>query len=213
MERTQVIIVRHGQTHWNIAGIRQGHLDSPLTETGIAQAQALARRLAQERFSALFSSDLGRAVQTARMISDVTGHEIHTDARLRERNLGIFQGLNGEEIKAKYPDEYRLHRSVGPDYVIPGGESVRQQVERNVAFLNNVAQKHTGETLVIVTHGGVLSGFFRHALAISLEAPRRFEFMNASVNVFVYEDGNWMLRTWGDVSHLASGAATEGEDP
>ncbi|MGE5819264.1 MAG: histidine phosphatase family protein, partial [Deltaproteobacteria bacterium] len=76
MERTQVIIVRHGETEWNIANIRQGHLDSPLTEDGLAQAKALARRLMRERFSALYSSDLGRAMQTARIIAETTGHEI-----------------------------------------------------------------------------------------------------------------------------------------
>ena len=70
MKKTQVIIVRHGQTQWNLKLIRQGHLDSPLTEKGMAQAKALAQRLAQEKFSALYSSDLGRAVQTAEMIAE-----------------------------------------------------------------------------------------------------------------------------------------------
>jgi len=213
MERTQVILVRHGQTQWNIQGIRQGHLDSELTEKGLAQAKALGARLAQEKFSALYSSDLGRALQTAQMIAAATGHEIVTDARLRERHLGIFQGLSADEIKAKHPEEYKLHRSLGPEYVIPGGESVRQQVARNVAFLNELAYKHVGETIVVVTHGGVVSGFFRNTLSIPLEAPRRFEFVNAGLNVFACQDGNWFLQTWGDVSHLAPGAATEGDDP
>ena len=88
MQRTQLIIVRHGQTEWNIAGIRQGHLDSRLTSKGVAQAQALAQRLAREKFSALYSSDLGRAVQTATVVADLTGHEIVTDPRLPERHLG-----------------------------------------------------------------------------------------------------------------------------
>ena len=211
--RTQLIIVRHGQTEWNIAGIRQGHLDSQLTSKGIAQANALARRLARERFAALYSSDLGRAVQTAMAVAELTGHEIVTDARLRERHLGIFQGLNANEIMEKFPEERRLLRTMGPDYVIPGGESMRQQVERNVSFLNDLAQKHAGETVVVVTHGGVVSGFFRHTLAIPLDAPRRFEFVNAGVNVFVHEEEHWMLLTWGDVSHLAPGATSEGDDP
>jgi probable phosphoglycerate mutase len=145
MIRTQVIIVRHGQTQWNIRKIRQGHLDSELTDRGLAQAQALANRLARENFSALYSSDLGRAVHTARMIAAVTGHEIVTDARLRERHLGLFQGLSGDEIKLNHPEEYHLHRTMGPEYVIPGGESVRQQVARNVAFLDELALKHSGE--------------------------------------------------------------------
>ncbi|MGH7795497.1 MAG: histidine phosphatase family protein [Candidatus Binatia bacterium] len=213
MQRTQLIIVRHGQTEWNIKGIRQGHLDSRLTERGVAQAKALAQRLARERFAALYSSDLGRAVQTAMTIADLTGHEIVTDPHLRERHLGIFQGLNGNEILEKYPEERRMLRTMGPDYVIPGGESMRQQVERNVAHLNNLARKHVGETIVVVTHGGVVSGFFRHTLEIPLDAPRRFEFVNAGLNVFTYEEEYWMLLTWGDVSHLAPGAASEGDDP
>ena len=213
MDRTQVIIVRHGQTQWNIKGVRQGHLDSPLTEKGLAQAEALGERLAREKFSVLYSSDLGRAVQTARMISRTTGHAIVTDVRLRERHLGIFQGLDAEEIKERYPEEYRLHRTLGPDYVIPGGESMHQQVARNVACLNEVAEKHAGETIAVVSHGGVLSGLFRHIFSIPFQAPRRFEFVNASLNLFTYEEGHWMLRTWGDVSHLAPGVASDGDDP
>jgi probable phosphoglycerate mutase len=213
MIRMQVIIVRHGQTQWNIRKIRQGHFDSELTEKGLIQAQALGKRLVRESFSALYSSDLGRAVHTARLIAAVTGHEIVTDARLRERHLGVFQGLSGDEIKEKHPEEYRLHRTLGPEYVIPGGESVRQQVARNVGFLNEIAIKHMGQKVVVVTHGGVVSGLFRHALNIPLDAPRRFEFVNAGLNIFAYEEGNWILRTWGDVSHLDPGAATEGDDP
>jgi probable phosphoglycerate mutase len=213
MQRTQLIIVRHGQTEWNIKGIRQGHLDSPLTGRGLAQAKALGQRLAREKFSVLYSSDLGRAIETAREIVSVTGHQIVTDARLRERHLGIFQGLNADEINERYPEERRLLRTSGPGYVIPGGESMIQQVERNVAFLDSLAVRHAGETIVVVTHGGVVSGFFRHTLAIPLDAPRRFEFVNAGLNVFAHEDGNWMLLTWGDVSHLAPGATSEGDDP
>src|SRR5438094_10447125 len=102
MKKTQVIIVRHGQTQWNLKLIRQGHLDSPLTEKGMAQAKALAQRLAQEKFSALYSSDLGRAGQTAEMIAGVTGPEIVTDARLRESNLAACQRPNADEIKQKF---------------------------------------------------------------------------------------------------------------
>lgn len=213
LQRTQLIVVRHGETEWNIARIRQGHLDSKLTEKGLAQARALAQRLAREKFTALYSSDLGRAVQTASAIADLTGHKIVTDPRLRERHLGIFQGLSGDEINAKYPEERRLFRTVGPDYVIPGGESMRQQVQRNVGYLTELAEKHCGEQVVVVTHGGVVSGFFRHTLEIPLEAPRRFEFVNAGLNIFAREEDIWLLLTWGDVSHLAPGAASEGDDP
>jgi probable phosphoglycerate mutase len=213
MERTRVIIVRHGQTQWNLKLIRQGHLDSPLTDRGRAQAKALGERLAQERFAALYSSDLGRAIQTAQTIAAVTGHTVVTDARLRERNLGVFQGLGREEIERRFPEEYRLHRSLGPDYVIPSGESVLQQVERNLLCLNEIAEKHLADTVVVVTHGGVLSGLFRHTFSIPFSAPRRFEFMNASLNVFNFENGSWFLQTWGDVSHLGTVGTGDGDDP
>jgi 2,3-bisphosphoglycerate-dependent phosphoglycerate mutase len=213
MERTQVIVVRHGQTEWNLKGVRQGHLDSPLTDRGVAQAKAVGERLAREKFTALYSSDLGRAVQTAQMIASVTGHVIITDERLRERHLGIFQGLSGDEIRERFPEEHRLHRTVGPSYVIPGGESVQQHVARNVGYFNEIAEKHLGETIVVVTHGGVLSGIFRYTLSIPFEAPRRFEFTNAGLSVFNYEHGNWFLQTWGDVSHLAPDGRSDGEDP
>jgi 2,3-bisphosphoglycerate-dependent phosphoglycerate mutase len=213
MERTQVIIVRHGETEWNLKLIRQGHLDSPLTERGLAQAKALAERLMRERFTALYCSDLGRAFQTAHLIANETGHAIITDPRLRERHLGIFQGLSGDEIQRRFPAEYKLHRTVGPTYVIPGGESVEQQVARNIACLTEVAGKHAGETVVVVTHGGVLSGLFRHTFSIPFTAPRRFDFTNAGLNVFNYQDGNWFLQTWGDVSHLAPDGRSDGEDP
>jgi probable phosphoglycerate mutase len=213
MSQTQLIIVRHGQTQWNLKLIRQGHLDSPLTETGVAQAKALGERLARETFTALYSSDLGRALQTAHMIAAATGHTIVTDPRLRERHLGIFQGLNGDEIRERYPEEYRLHRTVGPSYVIPDGESVEQQVVRNVEYLKEIAERHLGEKIVVVTHGGVLSGLFRRTFSIPFTAPRRFEFTNASLNVFNYEDGNWFLQTWGDISHLGSVGTVDGDDP
>jgi probable phosphoglycerate mutase len=126
--------------------------------------------------------------------------------------LGIFQGLVGDEIREKYPEEYKLHRSLGPDYVIPGGESVRQQVARNIGYLNEIATKHEGETILVITHGGVLSGLFRHTFSIPFEAPRRFEFTNAGLNVFVYEQGNWFLQTWGDLGHLASEPTKDCDD-
>lgn len=204
MEQTQVIVVRHGETFWNLEGRRQGHLDSPLTPKGIDQAEALARRLIHENFNALYSSDLGRAYQTAEIIANATGHGIVVDSRLRERNLGVFQGLKSDEIQESYPEEYRLHRTRGPDYVIPEGESARQMVERNMRCLEEIAQKHPGQRIAAVTHGGVLSGLFRHTFSIPLDAPRRFDFLNCSINVFTYGPHSWMLQTWGDVSHLNS---------
>jgi probable phosphoglycerate mutase len=206
---TRLIVVRHGETQANLDGRWQGHGDSPLTKTGIAQAQAVAQRLQGYRFSRLYSSDLGRALQTARIIADRTGHEIVLDERLRERHLGIFQGLTRAEMAARYPEEWHLYRTAGPDVVIPGGESARQRFERSTSCLREIALNHPGETLVIVTHGGVLNGLLRHTLDIPLEAPRRFRIPNAGINVFLFDGENWLLETWGDTSHLQDRAALD----
>src|SRR5688500_9825999 len=114
MQRTRVIVVRHGETAWNNEKRWQGHLDSPLTAKGLSQAQALARRLSGERFSALYTSDLGRAYQTAQLIAAATGHSVVLDSRLRERKLGVFQGLTSEEIRAVHAEEYELYRIRDP---------------------------------------------------------------------------------------------------
>ncbi len=202
MDATDVIVVRHGETEWNTEGRRQGHLDSTLTPKGRAQAEALAQRFTPESCSAIYSSDLGRAYETAKAIAEKTGHEVVADARLRERHLGIFQGLDGDEIRRRYPTEYQEHRNGGADHAVPQGESFRQQTARNMRCLEELARRHAGDVIMVVTHGGVLSALFRHTLDISLDAPRRFSFKNASVNRFRFQDGAWGLETWGDVTHL-----------
>lgn len=202
MEPSGLIILRHGETTWNVEGRYQGHLDSPLTPRGEAQARALARRLTSASFTALYSSDLGRASQTAGFIAQATGHQIRPDPRLRERNLGIFQGLLKSEIKQKLADEYRLFKTGGPDHAMPGGESDRQAAERSLACLEELARRHSSQTIVVVAHGGTISMLLRHTLGIPLGTPRRFERFNASWNMFEWDDGKWRLETWGDVSHL-----------
>lgn len=202
MSATRIILLRHGETVWNLEGRYQGHLDSPLTSAGEAQASALARRLATAKFSALYSSDLGRARQTAARIAELSGQEVRVEPRLRERCLGIFQNLLREELKVKFPDEYQQFKSGGPEHVIPQGESTRQAADRTNACLEELAARHAGETLVVVTHGGTVSALLRHVLGLPLDAPRRFDRTNASWNVFRVAGGKWFLETWGDVSHL-----------
>jgi len=197
-----VILVRHGETLWNLEQRYQGQLDSPLTETGVAQSRALAARLAREHFAALYTSDLGRAVHTAEIIAKQTGHSIDLDARLRERHLGIFQGLSKKELQQKFAQEYALFKTAGREYVVPGGESAEQACGRMLACLNDLAAHHAGDSMAVVAHGGVLTVVLRDALKIPHDAPRRFARANASWNVFMWNDQKWFLETWGDLSHL-----------
>lgn len=199
----RLILLRHGETEWNVERRYQGQLDSALTAVGRAQSRALATRLGRHAVAALYSSDLGRAQETARVCAEATGLRVILDSRLRERHLGMFQGLLKSEIREKFPEEYRRFKS-DPDYLVPGGESARQSSARMIACLEEIATRHAGQQIAIVAHGGTSSSLLRHTLGIPLGAPRRFERSNATWNLFIFSDGKWFLETWGDMSHLKS---------
>ena len=195
--------VRHGETEWNHEGRQQGHLDSPLTDVGVRQAEALAEGLAGRGADVLYASDLGRAMQTARIIANRLGLDVNQDARLRERHLGTMQGLTKAEFAKKFPREADRFNSGDPDYVLPEGESARQRYERTIACAEDIARRHAGECVLIVAHGGVLMSFIYRALQMALTEPRRFTLFNGAINRFTITDGDWRLDTWGDIAHLA----------
>jgi 2,3-bisphosphoglycerate-dependent phosphoglycerate mutase len=208
---TELVLVRHGETVWNTESRIQGHSDSPLTPLGLAQARAIAERLGAERFDALISSDLGRARDTAGAIAGRTGHRAVEDARLRERNFGVGEGLTYGELDHQYPDVFSRVRETDPDFRIPEGESRRQFHERVVAAFTSVAERHEGKRVVVVTHGGVLAILYRHVHGLGIVTPHAIPIVNASYNVLRFEAGTWQQVRWGDTAHLA---ATDGfEEP
>jgi len=204
---TRLIVVRHGQTHWNVEARIQGQGDSDLTEEGIAQAEAIAARLAGEPIDVVIASDLGRALETARRIVKRTGHAIATDERLRERNFGHGEGMTYDEVDRAYPWAFARVRDVDPDFVIPGGESRRQFHERVRQAFDAIAAEHAGKTVLVVTHGGVLATFYRHIHAIDLGVAHPIAIVNASYNVLRHDASGWSIETWSDSAHL------EGAEP
>lgn len=199
----RVIAIRHGETEWNALGREQGQLDSPLTARGLKQAEAIANRLKYVKFSAFYSSDLGRALSTAEIVAKATGARIEVDAGLRERHTGIFQGLTHEQMAAQYPSEYAAYRADPYAYRVPNGESGQQRTERSVRLMNALADRHADETIAVITHGGFLIGFFEHVLGLAPGNAWRFKRQNAAFNVFDRSNkGAWSLETWNDTSHL-----------
>ena len=205
---TQLILIRHGETVWNQQRRMQGHSDSPLSETGLRQAQLLARRLKEIAFSALYSSDSGRAHHTARSVAEVTGHDIVLEPRLRERHFGVFEGLTGSEIEANYPAYYVRFKSRDQAHVIPGGESASQFRARVFACFDEISSRHNGELVVVITHGLVLDVLYRAALGIAPELPRLHELVNAGINRLRYDGSVWHIEVWADGSHLDEGMLT-----
>lgn len=180
-----------------------GQLDSPLTPLGELQAGAIARRLEAVSVDFLYSSDLGRAVETARIIAERTGHQIRLDTDLRERHLGVFQGITGREKREKHAETWKACKAGGADYRIPGGgESQNERRERARRVMERLAERHPGQTIVVVSHDGILRGFLAHVLGLELAAETLFLRTHASYNCFVRQDDTWRVLVWGDTSHL-----------
>ncbi len=106
------------------------------------------------------------------------------------------------QFRKRWPDEYTQFHQGDPDYRIRAGKSARQRHERAIACGDELAQRHAGQRILIVTHGGVLQSFFRHTMGMDLAMPRCFSLFNASINVFSISDSRWQLDRWGDVHHL-----------
>ena len=170
-----------------------GPLDSPLTGSGRAQAEAIAGRLQTEEVNALYSSDLGRAYTTAQFVSHKTGQNILTDKRLRELHLGKFEGLTEEEVEKRFPEEYVYLKNADPGYTYPGGESKEQFSLRVISCLEELMGKHQGEQIVVITHGGALSRLFRYTLGMPVVGSNEYKICNAALNVFSYENKRWQL--------------------
>jgi probable phosphoglycerate mutase len=201
-DQTRVLLVRHGETVWNVEGRLQGHQDSALTEMGVRQAQAVAERLASLPIAALYASDLGRCVQTANYIAERIQLPIVTDSRLRERHNGLFEGLTEAEAAAQHPDIFAKYRARTEDLALPGGESVEQALVRGWAMLEDARLRHAGECTVLVSHGGLLSALLRRILGVSLVGRVGFSLLNGSISVVIHDGERWLVRTMGDICHL-----------
>jgi len=196
---TLVYLIRHGETLWNKEKRLQGQLDSPLTHAGIKQATVLAGRLSSVRYNAVYSSDLERARHTAKIITLGSNPVAVTfDDRIRERHFGCFQGLTWEEITKKFPEEAAKELSGNPMNLVPGGESKQQLLSRARAFFEDIALRHTNQTILVISHGGILNVWTRHVLNIPLDTPRRFHLYNTAINIFEFYDHKWYLKTLGD---------------
>jgi len=203
---TTILLIRHGETAWNAERRLQGHLDIPLNHEGERQARLLAAALADAPLDLIVSSDLMRARQTAQAIASLRGMPLHTEATLRERCYGGFEGLLYSEIEQRYPREFAAWQARDVDAVLPPGgncgETFRAFYTRATGAILALAAAQTGKTVALVAHGGVLECAYRLACGLPLETPRTFKVFNASINRFVLEEGALRLSNWGEVGHL-----------
>lgn len=147
-----LVLIRHGQTEWNAIGRWQGQADPPLNETGRTQAHETALELRGQGIDALISSDLRRARQTAEIIGETLGLEVELEPRLREVNLGKWQGLYSDEIRARWPEEMRLWLERPLATRPPDGESIHELADRVLAAVNELAARCADQRVGLVTH-------------------------------------------------------------
>jgi broad specificity phosphatase PhoE len=196
------LIARHGQTAWNHEGRLQGQTDVELSAFGREQARRLGDRLAAEQIDAAYASDLGRCWETATIALNGRDVELAPDPGLREVNLGAWQGLRWDQLRAERPDEVAwVDQDVG-NHAPPGGETRAELQARVVASLTAIAARHADQRVFVVSHGGALRAYLCWLLLADLRATRRIELDNCGLIVVELHGERTLLVTWNDVSHL-----------
>jgi broad specificity phosphatase PhoE len=207
METTRVLLVRHGQSQGNAERRFGGHSPTPLSELGRRQAEATGRALAREGVTAVYSSDLLRAVQTAEPLARAAGLEVETTAALRERSVGRMEGLTFEEAAAAHPEEYAALLRRDFERVLSGGESYRQLLDRAASALDRAVERHRGGTLALFSHTGTICILALHLMG-ALDAPHLkpvwLSSDNCGVTRFAVEHGGLIrVKAFNDTRHLA----------
>ncbi|PYS85380.1 MAG: histidine phosphatase family protein [Acidobacteria bacterium] len=170
METTRILLVRHGQSQGNAERRFGGHSPTPLSELGLRQAEATARALTVENVTAIYSSDLLRAVQTAEPLARETKLEIKRTGALRERSIGRMEGLTFEDAAEAFPEEYAALLRRDFEHVLLGGESYRQLLDRAASELDRAIAEHRGGTIAVFSHTGTICILALHLMG-ALDAP------------------------------------------
>lgn len=204
---TDLILIRHGETDWNRELRFQGHIDVPLNDTGHEQARRVGLRLAQESVQHIVCSDLLRTQQTAAPAAQQLGLPVLTTVALREQHFGVAEGLRADEVRSQHPRAWEDWLRFQADHGMAGGETPRQFHTRVLAAFADIAARHAGQTVLVITHGGVLDMVWRSALALGLDGPRASEIPNAGISRIRIVDPAAPQRIdvigWADVAHLA----------
>lgn len=210
--KTDLYLIRHGETDWNRAARMQGHADVPLNDLGRAQAAQVAAALAPYALVAIYSSDLSRAFDTAQTIAaQHPSLSVQASSLWRERDYGRFQGMTLPEVEAIDPYAAQQWRSRVADFAPDGGETLLQFQDRIAAQLQSVAQQHAGQQIAIICHGGVLDMVWRIAHGLPVDTPRAWPLPNTGINHLRWANGAWQVLDWGNTAHLAEPAVVRDE--
>ena len=195
-------IVRHGQTNWNILGKTQGHGNSDLTAKGIEQATELAESIVNYPIDYIYSSDLGRAVQTAQILGDKLNIKVKETEALREMGFGEWEGLLIDEIKANYASVYTTWRNEPHLAQIPGGETLHLIKDRVDSFIQSLNEKYDNKHILLVTHSVTVRVMLLAFLNSGMENIYRIKQDNTALNIVEYRDYGPVVIKMNDTSHI-----------
>lgn len=203
MTKTRIIVVRHGEAEGNIIRIFHGQYNSTLTEDGHLQAERAAQYLKNINIDHIYSSDLTRTISTAEHIAKNRNLTIKTDSRLREIYGGLWENVPWDDLPERFPESYDCWENDISKTVMPEGESVDEMFSRTRDAFADIASRHPGETVCIVTHGTVIRALVCLWRNIALADMQKVPwFDNASITIVDYAGGNYEIIDEGISSHL-----------
>ena len=200
---TRIILVRHGETTWNIEGRYQGQEDTPRSERGLQQGHLLAEGLRNIPIDFAISSPLQRSYQTCKFCAELHGLEVNTDDRLLEINHGSWEGVLAANIQKQYPVEFALWHSQPEKVQMPGGGESLEDVRKRVrAAFDEYAKKYDGKTILVAAHDAVNKAIICDLLGLGMEHFWQIKQDNTCINVLEYNDGVWRVVLLNSTNHM-----------
>jgi broad specificity phosphatase PhoE len=202
---TLILLVRHGQTAWNREERFRGHADIPLDETGFAQAKAVANRIAlQWKPDAVYAGPLLRTLQSAQPTSALFNLTVHSDPALMDVDCGDWQGFSPDEVRAKWMTEYDTYLHDPQHFQFPNGESLEAARLRAFQRVRELAEEHSGKTIMLVSHTALNRLILLSVLGMNSSGLWRMRQDTCAINVFAIENGSLTLSLLNETSHLLS---------
>lgn len=198
----KLYLVRHGESEWNILSKVQGQSNTNLTNKGREQARKAARRLMKEKIDVIFSSDLNRALDTAKIIGEILGLEVNTLEELREIRFGVWEGLTTQEIIDKYNNEHIIWMTEPHKLNLPNAESLIDLQERLLRIVNILFKDNGDKNILIVSHGASIKALILGLLGIDISFYNKLTISNTSISIVENKDYSTILRVLNDTSHL-----------
>ncbi|WIV10954.1 histidine phosphatase family protein [Proteiniborus sp. MB09-C3] len=198
----RLYLIRHGESEWNILSKVQGQSNTQLTDKGREQAKKAAQGLLHEKIDLIFSSDLNRAFDTAKVIGELLELEVNTFEELREMRFGVWEGLTTQEIMNKYTNEHTIWMTEPHKLNLPEAEKLIDLQERLLGIVNILIKDNKDKNILIVSHGSSIKALILGILGIDISFYNKFTISNTGISIIEYRDYSPVLRVLNDTSHL-----------